>query len=405
MSATLTTAERLSPYTDVARPRGHVRNEKPPILVVDDENGPRQALRMLLKDDHEVYLAQDVSSALEIMAQTPVDLVITDIRMPMHSGVELLQIIKKQCPETEVIILTGFAHLDTAMQAVEYGAFAYIEKPFDNDTMLRHIRAGLEKRRQERERRVLERLAIEANRFETLGRLVAGIIHDMGSPLSVTGSQIEMILSNPDRGNLMERLETMRSQVEHCNEMVRSAMNLLRYESQPLSPFHLSDLVGTCLHLAHPLLRSQNVEVTTDLAPDMPSVIMDLVLVRQAVLNLITNACYAMRKQENAQRITIRTWTEEKWACLSVADNGPGIPGEHSERVFDTFFTTKGKKGTGLGLAVVQNVMRRHDGSVTLVDRPGRGALFVLKFPVPTEEELLHSFHRACEATEDMGMT
>jgi len=395
------TVQRVAAYPKPSSPTARVPNGKPAILVVDDENGPRQALRMLLKDAHEVFLAEDVPSALDIMAQMPVDLVITDIRMPMYSGVELLRIIKEQCPETEVIILTGFAHLDTAMQAVEYGAFAYIEKPFDNDTMLRHVRAGLDKRRQEHERRVLERLAIEANRFETLGRLVAGIIHDMGSPLSVAGSQIEMILSNPNRSNLMERLETMRSQVEHCNEMVRSAMNLLRYDSQPLSPFHLSDLVDTCLHLAHPLLRNQNVEVTTDLAPDMPSVIMDLVLVRQAVLNLITNACHAMKKQENVQRITIRTWTEGDWACLSVEDNGPGIPEEHSERVFDTFFTTKGKKGTGLGLAVVQNVMRRHDGSATLVDRPGRGALFVLKFPVPTEEELLHSFHQACEATED----
>jgi signal transduction histidine kinase len=350
---------------------------------------------MLLKEDYEVVLAQDVPTALSLLEQEPINLVITDIRMPQQSGVELLQIVKELYPETQVILLTGYAHLDTAMQAVEFGAFAYIEKPFDNRVMLRRVRDALERYRQEHEHRVLEQLAIEANRFETLGRLVSGMIHDLGTPLSVVGSQIEMLMANPGRGDLTERLGTMQSQVRHCSEMVRSAMNFLRYDSQPMTPYYVNNLVEACLEVAHPVLRGQNVRITKKFGADMPASIGDVVLIRQAILNLMTNACHAMGEQTDPRELVFETWTEENMICLSVQDSGPGVPEHIRHCIFETFFTTKGRKGTGLGLAVVKNVMRRHKGTVTLAESEGCGAKFVLRLPVASREDILRLFNRA----------
>lgn len=377
---------------------GHA--EKARILVVDDENGPRQALRMLLKEEHEVRLAADVPSALKILEQEPMNLVITDLRMPQQSGVELLQIVKELYPETQVIILTGYAHLDSAMQAVQFGAFAYIEKPFDNALMLQRVQESLTKYQMEHEHRVLEHLAIEANRFETLGRLVAGIIHDMGTPLSVVGSQIELILANPGRTDIEGRLQTMQLQVRHCSEMVRAAMNFLRYDQQPLAPFSLNNLIDACLEVAHPVLRNQNVQVARNLAENLPSAIGDLVLVRQAVLNLVTNACHAMDGQEPPQEIKLETWVDGDSVCLAVEDTGPGIPVEYRSRIYDTFFTTKGRKGTGLGLAVVKNVMNRHKGSITLVEKEGRGARFELAFPEASSKAVRQLYERSVQAQQ-----
>ncbi|HOV75772.1 MAG TPA: hybrid sensor histidine kinase/response regulator [Candidatus Hydrogenedentes bacterium] len=361
------------------------------ILVVDDENGPRQALRMLLKEEYEVFLASDVASALVILERESIDLVITDIRMPRQSGVDLLRIIKEQHPEIQVIILTGYAHLDTAMKAVEFGAFVYLEKPFDNNAMLTYVHAGLDKTRQERERRVMERLAIEANRFETFGRLVSGVMHDMGSPLSVIGATIEMMLDNPERTDATDRLKTMQAQVRHCSEMVRSAMNVLRQESRGKTMFSLNSVVNTCLEVGHPSMRTCGVTAHKELAPDLGSCLGDLVLVRQAVLNLIANACQAMKEWEEPRELFLRTWMEDGEACLAVEDTGPGIPEEHRECIFDAFFTTKGEQGTGLGLAVVRNAMKQHGGSVALLERPGRGATFVLRFPTVTLEEAVEA--------------
>jgi len=337
---------------------------------------------------------------LKILEQEPINLVITDLRMPQQSGVELLQIVKQLYSETQVIILTGYAHLDSAMQAVQFGAFAYIEKPFDNTLMLQRVRESLAKYRTEHEHRVLEHLAIEANRFETLGRLVAGIIHDMGTPLSVVGSQIELILANPRRSDIENRLKTMQLQVRHCSEMVRAAMNFLRYDQQPLAPFSLNHLVEACLEVAQPVLRNQNVQVARKLADNLPSAIGDLVLVRQAVLNLITNACHAMGGQELPQEIRIETWVDGDSLYLAVEDNGPGIPVEYRSRIYDTFFTTKGRKGTGLGLAVVRNVMNRHKGSITLVEKEGRGARFELAFPEASSKAIHQLYEGSIEAEQ-----
>jgi signal transduction histidine kinase len=367
------------------------------ILVVDDENGPRQALRVLLKEEYDVRLASDVPAALRILDHEPINVVITDIRMPRQSGVDLLRIVRDTDPTIQVILLTGYAHLDTAMKAVEYGAFVYLEKPFDNETMLKYVQAGVEKNRREHERQIMEQLAIEANRFETLGRLVSGMMHDMGTPLSVIGGQIEMIMTNPARTDVIERLKTMYGQVKHCNDMVRSVMNFLRHEAQGITPFCLNNVVETCLEVGHPALRAHRVHAIKEFSPELASCMGDLVLVRQAILNLITNACHAMSHQSEPREITLRTWMEDDCVCLAVEDTGPGVPSEHHERIFETFFTTKGEMGTGLGLSVVRNVMRRHKGSVALVDKVGRGAVFVLRFPMATTAEVLHMFYQAQE--------
>ena len=359
---------------------------RPRILVVDDENGPRQALRMLLKEGHEVRLASSVAAALAILGHELVDLVITDIRMPQESGMALLERIRDDYPDTQVIILTGYAQLDTAIQAVEYGACAYVEKPFDSETMLTYVRAGLEKHRQDQQRRAQEFLAIEANRFETIGRLVSGMIHDLGTPLTVIGSNIELIMSDPSRTDISERLKTINSQAMHCNEMVRAAMNFLRSDCMSLGPFCVNNVVETCLKVAQPLLRRQGIRVTTQIVPEMDSSVGEVVLIRQAVLNLITNACHAMEDEKGPKVLTIKTWNEERGACLSIQDTGPGIPAKNRAKIFDPFFTTKGKMGTGLGLAVVKNVMERHNSTIALADHSGKGALFILRFPTAPQE-------------------
>ena len=356
------------------------------VLVVDDENGPRQALRILLNETHDVGLASSVTEALAILEHDPFEVIVTDVRMPKLSGVDLLSAVKKAQPDVQVIILTGYGQLETAMKAVEYGAFAYIEKPFDNETMLRQVAAARERFRMERDRRALERLALEANRFETLGRVVSGLIHDLGTPLSVIGSQVELLLREPTQEGVEKRLQAMRSQVSLCTEIVRSTMSFLRPQPEQFTRLNINDVVASCLEVGYPLLRGQSVKVSQMLSNDLPRFKGDFVLVRQAVLNLITNACHAMAHQPEKQELHFRTWAEANQVFLSVQDTGPGVPSSHRESIFATFFSTKPGQGTGLGLSVVKNVMRRHGGDVRLGDGEGRGAEFILSFPASQDE-------------------
>lgn len=351
------------------------------ILVVDDENGPRQALRMLLKENHNVLVACNVAEAKEILAVQPVDLVITDLRMPRESGVELLKWLKERIPDIEVIILTGFGELETAMEAVSYKAFAYLEKPFDNDELLDHVDGALLQRQHDRERRRLQELALDANRFESVGRFVSGILHDLGTPLSVIGSQVDLIAPNEGVAGLERRINLIRSQSEHCNTLVRKAMGFLRHQTNTFSTIGMNDVVESCLDVARPVVVRQGVRIEKDLAPDIPVCYGDLVLLRQALLNLIANACQAMETQQEPREIHVRTWAEEGNVCLTVRDTGPGIAPEMKGKIFEAFFSTKGAKGTGIGLAAVSSIMSKHNGRVVLEEGEGPGACFKLVFP------------------------
>lgn len=351
------------------------------VLVVDDENGPRQALRMLLKEDYEVLLASSVRAAMTLLESEHVDLIITDIRMPDLTGIDLLRYVRRQHQDVQVIILTGYGQLDTAMEAIEHGAFAYLEKPFDNDVMLAKVYHCLQRKRHEEERRALEYLAMEANRFETLGRLISGTLHDLGTPLSVIGTHVDLLMSETEGDVPQKRLETIQSQVQHCNDLVRTTMNFLRQTPQGRSALQLNNIVMFCLEVARPLLLSQQVVVLTRLRKELTTLTGDVVLVRQAVLNIIYNACQAMESQDEPRQLGIESYEDDEWVYLAVQDTGPGVPDPERDRIFDTLYTTKGGKGTGLGLAVVNNVMQRHGGKVQLEQESGIGAKFTLRFP------------------------
>jgi signal transduction histidine kinase len=342
---------------------------------------------MLLKEIYEVFLASSVGDALKVLDQNPVDLIITDIRMPGQTGMDLLRQVKMRNPDIQVILLTGYGQLQTAMEAMDHGAFAYLEKPFDNDTMLRKVQACLEAKRFEQERRSLEHLAMEANQFETLGRLVSGTLHDLATPLSVIGANLEVIGTGKSGEDLTKRLDTMREQVNHCTDLVRTTMNFLRHAPKSSQPFCLNDVVEICLKVGRPLFLSHNVTIKKGKGQQAYTHGGELVMVRQAILNLLYNACQAMETQAGERVITVDVYRDEDHCHVVITDNGPGIPETNRDRIFDPLFSTKGNKGTGLGLAVVKNVMVRHAGSVELEVQEGPGARFHLRFPVAHIED------------------
>jgi len=263
-----------------------------------------------------------------------------------------------------------------------------LEKPFDNNDMLQHVEAALHRYNRERERRIMEELAFEANRFETLGRVMAGMVHDLGTPLSVLEGQIEFLKIKSEHVDLPKRLETMQAQVHHCCDMVRNTMGFMRSESTRGMEVSLSHVVEECLKVGGHTLRDAKVTVQTTFSAEPVICVGEVVLIRQAVLNLINNACQALARREAPREIHIRTWAEDTTVCLSVTDNGEGIPAMARDRIFDTFYTTKGKEGTGLGLAVVRSVMTRHGGQVSLGQAPGGGAEFTLRFPKSATRQL-----------------
>lgn len=151
------------------------------LLIVDDELGPRESLRMILKDKYELSLAEDGRKALDLVTAENFDLVLMDIKMPRMTGIEALQAIKAVRQDVEVLILTGYGSLDTAIRAMRYGAYDYVAKPFDKDDILRLVEKGLMRRRNAIQlaahREEIERLTGEVERdySGTLARMIEQI--------------------------------------------------------------------------------------------------------------------------------------------------------------------------------------------------------------------------------------
>jgi signal transduction histidine kinase len=235
---------------------------------------------------------------------------------------------------------------------------------------------------QERERRALEDLALEASRFETLGRLVSGTMHDLATPLTVLNSHLEMLSIDPNREDIGRRVETMRSLVKYCTEIAKNTMDFLRHEKGTEGPLQINEVVDSCVNVGEPYFRETGTVCTTNLAEDLPLVTGESVLLRQSLMNIMNNACQAMLDHEGESRILVRTFLEGDTVCVTIEDNGPGIPDAIRERIFEMFFSTKGDGGTGLGLGVVKSVMNRCGGAIDLIEgAQGGGTCFLLTFP------------------------
>jgi len=169
-----------------------VISEKPSILIVDDELGPRESLRMILKNDYRVETAGGGEEAMLLIDTSEFDLIILDIRMPEMNGIDLLKIIREKTTATEVIMVTAYATVDTATEALRLGAVDYLYKPFDVSHVRNVVKKGLNKRSQSREvDRILDELrlaklnleeevkyaksSIQSHYRETIDSLVAAV--------------------------------------------------------------------------------------------------------------------------------------------------------------------------------------------------------------------------------------
>src|SRR3954468_10589054 len=167
-----------------------VPSRKYTLMIVDDEEGPRQSLRVVFKDDYNILLADTGPKAIELMKQNRVDAVISDIRMAGMSGIELLGQLKEVDPDIEVIMLTAYETIETARQALRYGACDYLNKPFDLGTMRAAVANAIERRNLSNEIRLnnlkllelqtqLQSQKLEEQISKSRGEIYASIIHDI----------------------------------------------------------------------------------------------------------------------------------------------------------------------------------------------------------------------------------
>jgi signal transduction histidine kinase len=231
----------------------------------------------------------------------------------------------------------------------------------------------------ERELRAQGEALVRSERLAAIGRIAAQITHEIRNPLSSISLNAE---------ELGERAPTAR---ELCDAIVREVDRLtaitedyLRFARLPKPQVARADLNETVRDLCdfvRPELDAARVRLELSLSPELPRVHADVAQLRQLLLNLIRNAREAMA---DGGQLTVSTRGGEGTVSVEVRDTGPGIPPERRERIFDPFFTTK-ERGTGLGLAMAQEIAQEHGGQLTVESAPGAGTAFTLQLPTAPE--------------------
>jgi two-component system sensor histidine kinase/response regulator len=367
------------------------------ILIIDDDKIIVEILtQSLTLAGYAVTSALDGEEGLALARQLKPDLVLLDVMMPKMDGYAVCRQIKRD-QETQlipVIILTALTDRDDKLKALEVGADEFIRKPPDRQELLIRIRSLLKTKKlhQQVEASYLELRALE----EAKNNLTSMIVHDMRGPLTSIMGGLKILL---DRQNQLDpdARETLITasllSTRRLMTMVEAMLDLQRLESGQLpvrpQPVVLGRLIDESVQAVRPLLQADGVQIDVKADQPVSPVLLDNQLLTRVVNNLLFNA---IKFSPEGGRIGIWTQHNGKWLLVNIADQGPGVPKEHREQIFDKYArlqTGKRDTGIGLGLAFCKLAVEAMKGRIWVEDVPRAGALFRVALPMvraPHEE-------------------
>lgn len=374
--------------------------ELPQVLVIDDEIGPRESLRMLLKPSYQVHTADSVERGLQLLTEKKPDAIVMDIRMPGMTGIEGLRRIRQIDPHLSVIMLTGFGALETAKEALRLGANDYISKPFDAREMQEVICRNVERTRlhrtsesaaseiKELNNRLLQELA-QKERLASLGQASAEFVHDIGNPLTIVWGYVQLLAKKlEDSGRADDpsavgsnELEIIEQNVRLCRDLLTMWQSYGSADAAPHQMVSISDIVREVVESVGAMAKENGVQVRWHLTEENSVLNGDPVQITRAIQNVIINAIQA--STESKGQVEVSCIRKDFYVDVRIADTGHGIQPDQIAKIFDPYFTTKqGKSGTGLGLYITKKVVEDHGGSIKVDSTPGDGTTITIRLPL-----------------------
>lgn len=375
------------------------------VLLVDDEQPNLDVLGSFLEADYDIYTATSGAEALRIAASTPIDVVITDQRMPAMTGIELLEHLRLIKPDVAGIVLTAYTDTSALISAINQAqVFRFLKKPWQAEEVFEALAQASRSVYQERAiQHLVERLAsrtdelaktleelraaqqgmLHLERLVITGRLAAGITHDLRNAMTgliFLDNEVQQRDVDPEFAecvtvgvagvrNLLGSLETM-------NQFVREKRLSMAMEWFDPARIVLDAAAVMRMDLNY---RKRNVQVDA-VEGVLPKILGDRQKLVQVMVNLIRNAIQATQDKQTVAISAGRSADGE--VLLAVEDEGPGVPAEVQARLFEAFQSTKGEQGMGMGLYMSRMIVRHHSGQIACVDRAGGGARFEVKVPV-----------------------
>ncbi|HEY0765103.1 MAG TPA: response regulator [Pyrinomonadaceae bacterium] len=394
---------------------------EPRLLVVDDEESLRITTAAIF--EHEGYIVDTASSgdeAIELLNKQDYDLVLTDLHMEGGDGLSVLNRIRRQAPLTISVVLTGFASVESAIAALQEGAYDYLVKPCDIESMKHTIRRGVEHRRLmlaeqkaradlrqlnlDLEQRIQERTAeltrlnaelADANRAKDV--FLATLSHELRTPLTPVVGWIKLLRSGTlDEKSVIQALDAIERNawlqsrlIDDLLDTSRIATGKLHFEPKATD---LNSAVKAAVDTVRTSAAARNIELNVTLWPASLIVMGEPVRLQQIAWNLVSNA---IKFTDPGGKVRITTNLNGKQAYLEVIDTGVGIEAEFLPHVFDRFrqadgSTSRRHGGLGLGLAIADALCKMHSGRLEAQSEGvGHGATFSFHLDLVTSNQVV----------------
>jgi len=371
------------------------------ILLVDDEEGIRKVLGLSLTDrGYRVHTASGGQQALELFEQVKPSIVLTDIKMPGMDGIDLLKAIKAIQTDVEVIMVTGHGDVDLAIKSLQFDATDFITKPIDDDILdvaLKRARERIDMRAQIKaytenlEQLVAEKSSrlVQAERLAAMGETVAGLAHAIKNIVGgLRGGAwiVYKVFELESTQYLREGWQMVSDNVRRIQQLSLDLLNI----AKPAAPKYQTVDPNAPLVAVHELLRPQADELGAaliiDKETDPAPVRMETESIHRCLLNLVGNAldaCGQARGAASRPGLVIRMSAARADGMLEyrVSDTCGGVDPTIRERLFQGFFTTKGSRGTGIGLMLSRKIVESHGGTITYQPEPD-GSTFIIRLPL-----------------------
>lgn len=361
-------------------------DERAKLLIIDDEEIVLDSCQQILAGNNfDIRTAQDGNVGVSLITEFQPDLVFVDLKMPGISGFEVLERINEIDPTIVAIVITGFATINSAVEAMQKGAFDFLPKPFTPDELRLITRRGLEKRKL-----VLETLALRREKEMLRNHFAAIVSHELKSPLAAV-QQYLMALSSELSDQLSDdqtrRFERMQTRIDDLMKLIHTWLRAMTVDidniRENFGPTSIPDVVSKAVESVQSHAIRKNISIETSMQEKIASVNGDEGTLVEAVVNLIGNS---VKYSPIGSEIAVTVEETDDQILIAVQDNGIGISEEDLPFIFEDFYTGKTKQNTekssGLGLALTRRIIEAHEGSISVESVLGQGSTFEICLPI-----------------------
>ena len=365
------------------------------ILLVDDEKDIREILCLSLLDmGYTVFEAENGVEALRVFQEVQPPIVLTDIKMPHMDGIELLQKIKHENPEAEVVMITGHGDMDLAIRSLKYEATDFITKPINVDALeisLQRvqekilIRQKLKEYTENLEKLIREKTELQ-DHLSSLGLMISSISHGIKGLLTGLDGGMYLLdagLKQKNESRIKEGWDAVKLMVERIRKMVLDILFYAKERDLKWERIDALSFAEEIVKVLAPKISDHDIEFEKKFDAQLGEFEVDAGYIHSALINILDNAVDACVSDstKRSHKISFCVGQHRNTIDFEVIDNGIGMDPETQDKIFTPFFSAKGEKGTGLGLYIANKIIEQHGGTIAVTSTPGKGTRFRIRIP------------------------